>query len=403
MLHATAKKERTMTSSFPWRALLLVIALLISGPVSRAGAADAPVNIDVLLSLTGSGTFIGRIHQQTLAVMETLINKQGGIKGRPVHFVIQDDQTNPQVAVELTNGIIAKKATVMLGADLSAVCRAMAPLFQNGPVDYCLSPGVHPLPGSYQFTATVGTPELCVAYFRYLHAKGIRRVAVLTSTDASGQDGEAGVLAAAALPENKDMEITAKEHFNPTDVTVTAQITRVKASNAQALIAWTTGTPFGTVLRSASDDGLDIPILTTNGNMTFAQMAQYAGFLPKELLFPGFAYVASDPAPGMTPQQRDFIVAMKAAGIKPDFQSGMPWDPAMILIDALRHVGADAPADKVREYIANLSGYQGITGPYDFRTGITNRGLNERGVVVMRWDGTKTMWIPASRPGGMPL
>jgi len=41
----------------------------------------------------------------------------------------------------------------------------------------------------------------------------------------------------------------------------------------------------------------------------------------------------------------------------------------MILIDALRHVGADAPADKVREYMANLHGYQGITGPYDFRDG----------------------------------
>jgi branched-chain amino acid transport system substrate-binding protein len=391
-----------MPSRFSWKPLVLVLALLLAAPASRATAADAPFNIDVLLSLTGSGTFIGRIHQQTLAVMEALINKQGGIKGRPIHFVIQDDQTNPQVAVELTNGIIAKKATVMLGSDLAAVCRAMAPLFPNGPVDYCLSPGVHPPAGSFQFTATVGTPELCVAYFRYLRAKGIRRVAVITSTDASGQDGEAGVLSAAALPENKEMVITAKEHFNPTDVTVTAQITRVKASNAQALIAWTTGTPFGTVLRSASDDGLDVPILTTNGNMTFAQMAQYAGFLPKELLFPGFAYVATEPGPGMTQQQRDFISAMKAAGIKPDFQSGMPWDPAMILIDALRHVGADAPADKIRDYMANLHGYQGITGPYDFRDG-TNRGLNEKGVVVMRWDNAKTAWIPVSRPGAAPL
>jgi branched-chain amino acid transport system substrate-binding protein len=155
-------------------------------------------------------------------------------------------------------------------------------------------------------------------------------------------------------------------------------------------------------LRSASDDGLDVPILTTNGNMTFAQMAQYAGFLPKELLFPGFAYVATEPGPGMTQQQRDFISAMKAAGIKPDFQSGMPWDPAMILIDALRHVGADAPADKIRDYMANLHGYQGITGPYDFRDG-TNRGLNEKGVVVMRWDNAKTAWIPVSRPGAAPL
>jgi branched-chain amino acid transport system substrate-binding protein len=384
-------------------ALLLAVALIVAaGPAVRAGAADAPVNIDVLLSLTGSGTFIGKIHQQTLSVMEGLINKQGGINGRPIHFVVQDDQTNPQVAVELTNGIIAKKATVMMGADLSAVCRAMAPLFQAGPVDYCLSPGVHPATGSFQFTATVGTADLCVAFFRYLRAKGVHRVAVLTSIDASGQDGEAAVIAAAALPENKGMELTAKEHFAPSDVTVAAQITRIKASNAQALIAWTTGTPIGTVLRSASDGGLDIPILTTNGNMTYAQMTQYGGFLPKDLLFPGFAYVATEATAGMTSQQRDFVNAMKAAGIKPDFQSGMPWDPALILIDAMRHVGADAPADKIREYMATLHGFQGITGPYDFRDG-TNRGLNEKGVVVMRWDAGKSTWVPVSRPGGTPL
>src|SRR5665213_1311938 len=85
-----------MPPSLPWRALLLVLALLLAaGPTGRASAADAPIDINVLLSLTGSGTFLGRIHQQTLAVIESLVNKQGGIKGRPIHFVIQDDQTNP--------------------------------------------------------------------------------------------------------------------------------------------------------------------------------------------------------------------------------------------------------------------------------------------------------------------
>jgi len=72
-----------MPSRFSWKPLVLVLALLLAAPASRATAADAPFNIDVLLSLTGSGTFIGRIHQQTLAVMEALINKQGGIKGGP--------------------------------------------------------------------------------------------------------------------------------------------------------------------------------------------------------------------------------------------------------------------------------------------------------------------------------
>ncbi len=392
-----------MTRAFrPLLFILLSVAVLTNGALPAARAAEAPVDINVLLSLTGSGTFIGKIHEQTLAAMEAYLNKQGGIHGRPIHFVIQDDQTNPQVAVQLTNGIIAKKANVMLGADLAAVCRAIAPLLKDGPVDYCLSPGIHPGPGSFQFTATVGTRDLCVAFLRYLRERGVRRIAALTSTDASGQDGEAGLLDAAALPENKSIEIVAREHFNPSDVSVAAQIARIKASNAQALIAWTTGTPFGTVLRGAVDGGLSIPIFTTNGNMTYAQMAQYSGFMPKELYFPGFAYVATEVTPGMNSQQRQFISVMKAAGIKPDFQSGLPWDPVLILVDALRHVGADAAPEKVRAYMANLHGFVGITGTYDFRDH-SNRGLNEKGVVVMRWDTAKNTWVPVSRPGGMPL
>jgi branched-chain amino acid transport system substrate-binding protein len=186
-------------------AFLIVAATLFTTGLPRADAAAAPLDINVLLSLTGPGTFLGKIHEQTLAAMETYINKQGGINGRPVHFVIEDDQTNPQVAVQLTDRIIAKKSTVMIGADLAAVCRAMAPLFKNGPVDYCLSPGVHPETGSFQFSATVATRDLCVAYLRWLRERGVRRIALLASIDASGQDGEAGLLSAAALPENKSV------------------------------------------------------------------------------------------------------------------------------------------------------------------------------------------------------
>jgi branched-chain amino acid transport system substrate-binding protein len=383
-------------------AFLIVAATLFTTGLPRADAAAAPLDINVLLSLTGPGTFLGKIHEQTLAAMETYINKQGGINGRPVHFVIEDDQTNPQVAVQLTDRIIAKKSTVMIGADLAAVCRAMAPLFKNGPVDYCLSPGVHPETGSFQFSATVATRDLCVAYLRWLRERGVRRIALLASIDASGQDGEAGLLSAAALPENKSIDIVAKEHFNPTDLSVAAQLARIKSSNAQALVAWTTGTPFATVLRGAVDGGLTIPILTTNGNMTYAQMAQYKGFIPKELYFPGFAYIANDVTPSMNAEQRKFIGVMKAAGIKPDLQAGMPWDPVMIVVDALRHLGPDATPSQIRTYIASLHQYAGIMGTYDFRDG-SNRGLNEKGVIVMRWDTQRSTWVAASRPGGMRL
>ena len=89
----------------------------------------------------------------------------------------------------------------------------------------------------------------------------------ITSTDASGQDADRALDAALSLPENKStFQVVAREHFNPTDISVSAQIAHIKASNAQVLIAWTTGTPVGTVFRGVTEGGLDIPVVTTNGN-----------------------------------------------------------------------------------------------------------------------------------------
>ena len=77
-------------------------------------------------------------------------------------------------------------------------------------------------------------------------------------------------------PENKDITVVDRAHFNTTDVSVAAQIEHIKAANPQVLIAWSTGTPIATVFKGIVQAGLDIPIATTNGNMTYAQMTQYA-------------------------------------------------------------------------------------------------------------------------------
>jgi len=395
----TNRPHRARTSLLGVAGCFLALAL----GATSANAAESPYELNVLLPLTGPGAFIGQAGKQDLELIQAMVNKSGGIKGHPLHFVLADDQANPQVAVQLTSGLIAKNVPVILGGVLANTCLAMVPLLaKSGPVQYCLSPGLHPKHGGYIFSAGVGVLDDAIGTVRFFREKGWTRVAIITATDAIGQEMDRSFASSLALPENHGMHVVATEHFNPSDISVAAQVARVKTANPQAILSWVTGTPFGTLLRGLHDGGVDLPISSSTGNMSFAQMAQYTSFLPKELLFPGFAYVASEPTPGMTPQQRDFIAAMKSAGIKPDFQSGMPWDPAMIVIDALRHVGADAPADKIRAYMAALHGYQGITGPYDFRDG-TNRGLNEKGVVVMRWDGAKTMWTAVSHPGGMPL
>ena len=379
-----------------------LVGLALQGAVAPAKAYD----INVILPLTGGGAFLGKEEQTALQLAEAAINKAGGVHGQNVHFVVYDDQTNPQTAVQLANQVIASKPAVLLGSTLVAICNAMAALMQNGPVMYCFSPGIHPAAGSYVFTSSVSTLDLVSAQIRYFRLKGWTRIAIMTSADATGQDAERGLDEVLARPENKDVTVVDRAHFNITDVSVAAQIEHIKEAKPQALIAWSTGSPIATVFKGIVQAGLDIPVATTNGNMTYAQMKDYAAFLPKQLYIaspewvPQQGIIKLDPA--VEEAQKQFFDAFEAVNIKPDLGATLAWDPAMIVVDALRHLDPDPSATQVRDYIARLKGFAGINGLYDFPN-IPQRGLDIDDVVVTLWSPAHQTWEVVSEPTGTPL
>ena len=140
------------------RGMLALLAMLAGALAGRpAAAAEAPVEIDVLLPLTGVSAFNGAAGAQAVALAERQVNAEGGIGGRPVRFVVHDDQSSPQVALQIVTQLLPKAPPVILGSSLTAMCNAMAPLMRQGPVMYCYSPGIQPEPGGYVFSATVPT------------------------------------------------------------------------------------------------------------------------------------------------------------------------------------------------------------------------------------------------------
>jgi branched-chain amino acid transport system substrate-binding protein len=385
-------------------AALAAVVFVFAGAVAPARSAE-PYDINVVISLSGPGAFLGQAAAQSIAAIEKLVNQTGGIKGRPVHFVLADDQTSPAVAVQLTTALIAKNVPVVLGSAVGATCSAMAPLFKNGPVQYCFAPVIHPVAPSYVFSAGASTRDLSLAGLRWARLHGVKKIAFLDASDTTGQDGEAVGKANLALPEFAGVQLVANEHFNVGDINVTAQLARIKASGAELLYAQTVGTPFGTVLKNAYDMGLDLPILTNAGNINFTQMSQYAGFLPKDVYFTGYRYLEHETAaPGpVRDAQRQFIAAMQAVGVaKPDFSHNFAWDGTMIVVDALRHLGTAATPEQIRQYIAGLHGYAGINGIMDFRDG-QQRGLTTNAALVVRWDPKARNFAAASGPGGYAI
>jgi branched-chain amino acid transport system substrate-binding protein len=104
-----------------------IATLLASVGFGRAvGLAADPVEVPVVISQTGQGAFLGAQLRQGMELAEALTNKTGGIGGRPLKLVFYDDQTNPQVAIQLFNGFAAKHASVVLGPAFTAPCLAAA-------------------------------------------------------------------------------------------------------------------------------------------------------------------------------------------------------------------------------------------------------------------------------------
>jgi branched-chain amino acid transport system substrate-binding protein len=386
------------------RGAALVAALALFASTIEAARAAEPYEIPVILSLSGQAAFIGNGQVAALKILEGVENKAGGIGGRPIHFTIVDDQSSPSVAVQLANSYIAKNPPVILGPSLTATCAAVYAIVKdNGPIEYCFSPALHPAAQSYGFSGGASTLDIALGGLRYFRDRGWKRLALISSTDASGQDGENVVKANLQTPEFKDVQLVDNEHFAVGDVSVAAQVAKIKASNPDAVIDWTTGPPTGTVLRGLHDAGVDLPTLVNAGNIVAAQLTQYASFVPSELYLPGFRFLGRDlPALGtVKAQQKILYDAFTAAGTRPEVNQSFAWDPARVVIDALRHVGPNPTPARVKAYIEALYDYPGINGLMDYRNG-NQRGLTSDAIVVIRWYPEKQVFLTVSGPGGTP-
>lgn len=234
---------------------------------------------------------------------------------------------------------------------------------------------------------------------------GKTRVALLVTTDATGQRSDKLLASTLVLPENKSIVVGAYEHFADSDLTLAAQMARIKAANPQILYVSAAGSPFQRVLRGLIDAGLTtLPVITSSANMSEGTLAPFVKTPPDALYFnaPSFWGSGIEHVGSLRSAIEAYRATYKALGNEPTPNDDFGWDSAKIVVDALRHVGPNASAVQVHDYIENLHGFAGIAGMYDFRTG-DQHGLGDDATIVVQWDPLKMAFNPASGRGGTPL
>lgn len=379
-------------------------ALAFIASVGPLRSAEDPYPINVVLPLTGPIAFVGKNQADALAILEKTINGSGGLRGRPIHFNVEDDQSNPQVAVQLVNALLPQHPAVILGFSVTAECGAVIPIVNvAGPLTYCFSPVVLPPRGGYVFSTSVSTDYIIPVMIKFTRERGYRKIGIIDATDATGIASERQLADALNLPANQSLHVVATEHFNPSDVSVAAQVANLKAADPDIVFTFASGPAFGNVLRTMHDAGMSVPVAASAANMNYEQLAQYADYLPKELLFNGFRYQESSNIRGPLRVQMDkFLNAFRLTKVRPTPVQAFAWDPAMLVVNALQTLGPAATAAQLRDYFESLHGEVGLNGVYDFRSG-NQHGLTDTAVIVVHWDGAKSEFVPVSGAGGAPL
>jgi branched-chain amino acid transport system substrate-binding protein len=259
------------------------------------------------------------------------------------------------------------------------------------------------VPGGWVYASGFATTDQGLAMLRYIKLRGWKKIALISTTDASGQTLEADMMSSAALPEFQGLTVVAREHLGVTDTTADAQMARIKGAAPDVIVPMLLGTPLGNVLRSGRDQAIDLPYVVSPPNLNYKQMETYKTLIPaKDFYIIGFPGADSrtihDRA--VVRATTEFTQAVNAAGIPADVGAAIIWDSARIIVEAYRQAGTGASPAQVRKAINGVRNYSGVFGKYDF-TASPQRGVLPFWNVMDRYDVGTDQFVAVSKPGDL--
>jgi branched-chain amino acid transport system substrate-binding protein len=335
------------------------VALVVGGLLHASVAAQSgdPVKVGAVLSLTGPGAGLGLAERNGIQLAERAINEKGGIKGRPLRIVVEDDGSKADIAKsKAENLVFNEKVKAILGPSLTASTGAVAAITNAQQLPQFAMTGLGPpIELTYKSVFHMMPPQSLNARAMLEYAtKGLKakRLGVL-------HDSGYGQLVTNALKEqaaNYAVELVAIEKFEVGATDVSTQAAKVRAANPDALLIIATNPiPF----RNARQMRLTQPIVSAIGSSAY-QYVKGMGEFGHDIVFPEFV-VGEDPLP----YQADFVnLYRKAFNELPKNYEAAGWDAVHALARALERVGPDASAEALAKALREP--YKGVVAAYNF-------------------------------------
>lgn len=351
----------------------LLVALAATGMVATAGAAD--LKIGVAEALSGGAAQYGAAIKNGFQLAADEINAAGGINGNKLVLQIEDEQGKKEEAINVFKKLIFQdKVLMVFGPTLSNSAQAADPIAQAGKtVAFGTSntaDGITSI-GDYVFRNSVTEADVLPETIKIAAKKnGIKKVAVLYGNDdvftKSGYDNFKKALEDLKIP------VTTTETFAKGDVDFKAQLTKIKASNPDAIVLSALIAEGAPIMVQARQLGIKVPFIGGNGmnSVKVFDLAKGAS----DGLWVGSPWSIEN----ATPANTKFIAAYKAKySIAPDQFAAQSYDAMHIAAAALKVVkisgNLDADRRALRDALPKVQ-HEGATGAFAFRQAMGKNG-----------------------------
>ncbi len=367
--------------------LTLVVMVLLAVP---AGAQE-PYRIGAILSITGPGSSLGIPERDTALMLEAELNARGGVKGpdgkvHPLKIVIYDDGSDETKAVLAAKKLIDEdRVPVIVGTTLSGTSLAILDTVQKAEVPLislaAAAKIVEPVAErKWVFKTPQSDHLVATTLVNYLKGKGLTKIGWLNVDYAFGQQGWIEFEKAA---KQAGLAILDNEKFGQKDVDMTAQLTRVKAANPQAVVVWSIPPSASIATKNYADLGIKAPLFQSHGvgNKAYIQLA---GAAANGVTFPAGKLLVAEQLPQTDPQRPVLLAYAK------DFEAkygprntfgGHAWDAIELAVKAMEQGGTDRA--RVRTALEGIRNFVGISGVFDFSPADHN-GLDGRAVTMIQ-------------------
>ena len=353
-----------------------------SGSTSADTNSTGPITIGAVLDITGAGASLGVPERKTLELLTKQLNEAGGINGRQVKLVVEDNQSTEDGAAKAMNEMVSQKVDIVLGASRTGPSLAMRPVAESTKTPMIsLAANAKIVEGaSWVFKTAQNDSVVLQNIVDYAKAKGWKKIGLLR--DASGF-GEGVAEAINELGKADGISVVLTEKFAPDATDFTAQMINARNAKADMNLIW--GIPPAAALaqKAYRQLGIDTPVMQSHGigNKVFLDTAGTAG---DGLVAPLGRLVVADQLPDGDPQKTvltKFVTDYETAyGERPSTFAGHAYDAFQLAVDAFKTVGTDK--QQVRDHLEQVKDLVGISGVFTM-TPTDHSGLSKEALVLV--------------------